>query len=218
MVCFLFGILFSYNMKSVLLAFLFFISFVSSAQEDVLLAEKDIELFQGELNDEYKDPAKSPLEPKALKRFKKHDFFPVDLRYRVVAHLTITENTPFFQMKTTGDRLPHYRIFGSILFTLDGIEYQLPVYQSKDLLKTPTYEDYLFLPFTDLTNGKESYIAGRYLELRLPKEGNEVIVDFNKAYNPYCAYTDRYACPIVSSENHLDTAIRAGVRFVEKSK
>lgn len=205
-------------MKSLIFSLLLFTALVSYAQEDVLLAQEDIARFQQELNHEYKDPAKSPLEPKALKRFKKHDFFPVDLKYRVVARLTVTENTPFFQMKTTGDRLPQYRIFGSVLFTLDGIDYQLPVYQSKDLLKTPTYEDYLFLPFTDLTNGKESYVAGRYLELRMPKEGNEVLVDFNKAYNPYCAYTDRYACPLVPSENHLDIEIRAGVRFVEKKK
>lgn len=205
-------------MKSVIFSLLLISTLVSYAQEDLLLAQKEIEHFQQTLNDEYKDPVKSPLEAKALKRFKKHDFFPVDLKYRVVARLTVTENTPFFQMKTTGDRLPQYRIFGSILFTLDGVEYQLPVYQSKDLLKTPTYEDYLFLPFTDLTNGKESYVAGRYLELRMPKEGNEVLVDFNKAYNPYCAYTDRYACPLVPSENHLDKEIRAGVRFLEKKK
>lgn len=178
----------------------------------------DIKAFQEELNKEYRDPKKSPLESKALKRFKKHDFFPVDLKYRVRAILTITDNTPFFQMKTTTERLPQYRRFGFITFTLNELEFQLPVYQSQDLMRVKEYEDYLFLPFTDLTNGKESYSGGRYLELRIPKDGNEVVVDFNKAYNPYCVYNSRFSCPIVPVENTLEVEIRAGVRYVAKRK
>lgn len=205
-------------MKFAIILFLIILPLVCLGQEDVNAAQKDIAHFQQELNDEYKSPDKSPLDAKALKRFKKHDFFPVDLKYRVTAHLTITENTPFFPMKTTGERLPQYRKFGLIHFTLDGIDYALPVYQSKDLMNRKEYEDYLFLPFTDRSNGKESYLGGRYLEVRMPKEGSDVVVDFNKAYNPYCAYSDRYACPLVPPENHLDTEIRAGVRFIKKSK
>lgn len=186
------------------------------AQQDEAIA--DVKAFQEELNKEYKDPMKSPLGPKALKRFKKHDFFSIDLKYRVVAKLTLTDNTPFFQMRTTTDRLPQYRKFGMITFSLDGIAFQLPVYQSQDLMRVKEYEDYLFLPFTDLTNGKESYSGGRYLELRIPKEGNEVVVDFNKAYNPYCVYNSRFSCPIVPEENHLVLHVRAGVRYVEKRK
>lgn len=203
-------------MKFTTLLSLIIFPLVSLAQEDVDAAQKDIAHFQQELNAEYKSPDKSPLDAKALKRFKKHDFFPVDLKYRVVAQLMVTENTPFFQMKTTGDRLPQYRKFGVIHFTLEGIDYELPVYQSKDLMSRKEYQDYLFLPFTDRSNGKESYEGGRYLEVRMPKEGNEVVVDFNKAYNPYCAYSDRYSCPLVPAENHVDAEIRAGVRFIKK--
>jgi uncharacterized protein (DUF1684 family) len=204
------------GMKHALILLLITLPLQCIAQDDAATAKKEIEHFRQELNTEYKDPDKSPLDTKALKLFKQHDFFPVDLKYRVVAHLMITENTPFFQMKTTGDRLPQYRKFGLVHFTLDGIDYELPVYQSKDLMVRKEYEDYLFLPFTDFSNGKESYVGGRYLEVRMPKEGNEVIVDFNKAYNPYCAYSDRYSCPLVPPENHLDTVIKAGVRFLKE--
>lgn len=204
-------------MKHTIILLLTTLPLLTHAQEDAHTAQKEIEHFQQELNTEYKDPDKSPLDAEAQKRFKEHDFFPVDLKYRVIAHLSITENTPFFQMKTTGDRLPQYRKFGSLHFTLDGIDYNLPVYQSKDLMTRKEYEDYLFLPFTDFSNGKESYVGGRYLEVRMPKEGNEVLLDFNKAYNPYCAYSDRYSCPLVPPENHLDTEIRAGVRFLKKN-
>ncbi len=188
------------------------------AQDDYKTVLDDISSFQKELNKEYKDPKKSPLEPKALKRFKEHDFFPVDLKYRVLAQLVVTENTPFFSMKTTTDRLPAYRKYGFIQFTIDGKDFQLPVYQSQDLMHTKTYEDYLFLPFTDLTNGSESYSGGRYLEVRIPKEGPEVVIDFNKAYNPYCVYNARYSCPIVPAENDMAIEILAGVRYTVKHK
>lgn len=198
-------------MKTALLIVSLFIGFATLGQRATTAEE-----FQRDLNKEYKDPKKSPLEPKARKRFKGHNFFPIDARFRVEAELNLTESTPFFQMKTTTDRLPRYRKYGYLSFSIDGIDYQLPVYQSQDLMRMQGYEGYLFLPFTDLTNGSESYSGGRYLELRVPKEGNTVLVDFNMAYNPYCAYNHNYSCPVVPPENHIDTHVRAGVRFSKK--
>jgi uncharacterized protein (DUF1684 family) len=72
-----------------------------------------------------------------------------------------------------------------------------------------------FLPFTDETNGMESYGGGRYIDLNVPK-GNKLIIDFNSAYNPYCAYNDKYSCPIVPRENYLKTRIEAGVKTFKK--
>jgi uncharacterized protein len=202
-------------MRLYLLLLLLSSSFFTTAQSK---HQSDIEKFQNELNAEYKDPKKSPLEAKSRKKFKGHDFFPIDSTYRVTATLIVTENTSFFKMPTTGDRLPQYRKYGDLVFTLKGNDYTLPVYQSYDLMRMPGYRDYLFLPFTDLTNGISSYEAGRYIELRLPKDGNIVIVDFNKAYNPYCAYNLTYACPIVPAENHLAFPVEAGVRYLKKKK
>jgi uncharacterized protein (DUF1684 family) len=86
----------------------------------------------------------------------------------------------------------------------------LNVYQSHTLREKEGYKDYLFLPFTDLTNGNETYGSGRYIDLRIP-ERETIIIDFNKAYNPYCAYNYGYACPIPPKENKLKVEIRAGV-------
>jgi uncharacterized protein (DUF1684 family) len=85
------------------------------------------------------------------------------------------------------------------------------VYQNIDLIKKSGYDDYLFLPFSDLTCGKESYIGGRYVDVRIQK-GTIWTIDFNKAYNPYCAYNYEYSCPIVPLENDLDIEILAGVK------
>ena len=77
------------------------------------------------------------------------------------------------------------------------------------------YKDYLFLPFLDDTNGEGSYGGGRYIDLRIP-DSDTMIIDFNTAYNPYCAYNDRYSCPIVPRQNYLDVAIEAGVKAFKK--
>lgn len=83
-------------------------------------------------------------------------------------------------------------------------------------MATVQYKDYLFFPFTDTTNGNETYDGGRYIDLRIPASGNEIIIDFNKAYNPFCAYSAGYSCPIVPAENNLDIPITVGVRYYKK--
>ncbi|MCU0437545.1 MAG: DUF1684 domain-containing protein [Raineya sp.] len=205
-------------MKYILFLLCLSVSNILFAQNDKKAILKEIKAHQNELNNAYKDPEKSPLEPSDLKKFKKHDFFPINLDYRVKAKLTITETEGFFDMVTTTTRRPKYRKYGIIEFEIEGKKLQLSVYQSQDLQGKIAYKDYLFLPFKDLTNGVETYKVGRYIELSIPKEGNEIIVDFNKAYNPYCAYSNDYSCPIVPSENHLNVPIPAGIRYKKKKE
>ena len=80
-----------------------------------------------------------------------------------------------------------------------------------ELLDDEEFVDYLFLPFTDLTNGEATYAGGRYIDLAIP-DGDTLIIDFNKSYNPYCAYNKKYSCPIVPKVNHLEIDINAGVK------
>lgn len=188
------------------------------AQPNTETAFAEIKAFQNELNHEYKDKKKSPLLPADRKKFKRHPFFPIDLKYRVEAKLTLTPETLFSPMKATGPIVQDYRVYGIAEFTLDGETYSLPVYQSKNLLNNPMYKDYLFLPFGDLTNGNETYGGGRYLNLQAPAESDILIIDFNQAYAPYCAYNPRYSCPIIPEENQLPVTIRAGVKYEGKNK
>lgn len=190
-----------------------FVPLASAAQYDTTAIKQSVREFQDELNAEYRDIKTSPLEPGKVKKFKGHDFFPVNTAYTVQATLTITHAAQFFKMKTSSGREKDYRQYGLLTFTLLGKEYKLPVYQSQQLMNTEEYADYLFLPFTDLTNGEETYAAGRYIDLRMPADNDIVLIDFNKAYNPLCAYSDRYSCPVVPAENHLDIKIPAGVKY-----
>lgn len=180
---------------------------ICAAQSDF---ETSISKWQHELNVEFADPEESPLEKKDLKKFKKLDFFPIDEKYNVVATFMRTPNEAPFNMPTSTDRLPIYVKYGVATFTLDGKEMQLSVYQNQALSLKEEYKDYLFIPFTDQTNGLASYGGGRYLDVTIP-ESDTLVINFNKAYNPYCAYSGRYSCPIPPRENDLDVEIKAGV-------
>ncbi|OHX64199.1 DUF1684 domain-containing protein [Flammeovirga pacifica] len=171
----------------------------------------EIQKYQVHLTEEYKDPKTSPLKGEMLKEFKGHEYFPIDKKYSVKAKFKRVKGKPF-GMKTSSTKLKTYETYGIATFKIDGKKYKLSIYQSHRLRTMPEYKDYLFLPFMDQTNGTTSYGAGRYLDLRIPEDGKTIVIDFNKAYNPYCAYSDGYSCPIPPSENYLDTKIEAGIK------
>ena len=180
--------------------------FCTSAQQ------KTAQQFQEELDQHYADPEKSPLTKKDRRKFKGLPFFDVDSNFRVVAQFKRTEGSSPFQMKTTTDRLPTYEKYGEATFEIKGVSYTLSLYQNHKYRDVEKYKNDLFLPFTDATNGNETYGGGRFIDLLIP-EGDKIIIDFNKAYNPYCAYNHAYSCPIPPKENDLDTRIEAGVQY-----
>ena len=138
-------------------------------------------------------------------------FFPVNSRYNVTCRFEKITDTVGFTMRTSANTLKHYFKYGRLGFFISDTEYHLFVYQSKDLMQTDKYKDYLFVPFTDLTTGDASYGSGRYIEFYIQDiKNNTLQLDFNKAYNPYCAYSAGYKCPIPPRENFLPVAIRAG--------
>ena len=117
-------------------------------------------------------------------------------------------------MKTSTTRLSKERVFGILSFTIKGLNYSLKVYQSESSVLESS--DYLFLPYLDATNGITTYGGGRYLDLKIPK-GDSIWLDFNKSYNPYCIYNERYSCPIVPIENLLPIKVDAGVMYNYKN-
>lgn len=205
-------------MKKLSLFFFCICSISLRAQVDSIQAVAEIKAFQKHLNEEYQDRQKSPLNNQDFAKFTGHDFFPIDLEYRVIAKLEVTNGTPFFAMKTTTSMPSTERVYGYVNFSLQGKEFRMPVYQSQDLMKTAEYADYLFFPFTDKTNGDQTYSGGRYIDLRIPKEGNDLVIDFNMAYNPYCAYSPNYSCPLVPAENQMDIEVPVGVGYLKTPK
>lgn len=192
-------------MKLLLCIILFFCSVICFSQTETS------QEYQQNLNKEYADKKESPLTDEDFRTFKSLDFYEINPKFIVEAKFIKSENEKIFEMKTSTTRLPKYLKYGQLNFKIDNLDYKLNIYQNIDLIKKEGYEDYLFLPFSDLTCGNESYIGGRYIDLQIPKS-DKITIDFNKSYNPYCAYNHKYSCPIVPLENDLKIEILAGVK------
>jgi hypothetical protein len=176
--------------------------------------------FQQEREAEFRDPKKSALPPEEIPNFKGLTYFPINTAYRVTARFVRTPDEAKFDMPTSNPQKQKRHVkYGELHFTLRGRKLTLNVYQNEALSQQEKYKDYLFLPFNDATNGKQTYGGGRYIDLKIP-EGDTITLDFNHAYQPNCAYdhtTGRWSCPIPPRENRLKVAIRAGEKMPSRT-
>ncbi len=141
----------------------------------------------------------SPFEGQA---FDSLNYYPPDLTYRIVARFEAPENASIITLGTNDGKNEDYLTYGFAEFKLDGKSQRLRILENVE-------EEKLFIPFGDETSAEETYGAGRYLDIE--HHGSRTIVlDFNRAYNPYCAYVDNFTCPLPPPENLLTVAIRAG--------
>ena len=198
--------------KAILLAFLMLLSFSSFAQNFKIETEKHREGYrQAFLNE-----SRSPLKQQDLINL---SFFEADSTYAIDAKVVmLTDEVPFLMPTYSGKPQPYVR-YAKLKFMLNGKPQELIVFKSIDLAKLAAFKDYLFLPFTDSTNSKETYSGGRYIDLNVQDIKDDVIrIDFNKAYNPYCAYSDGYQCPKPPSENEMKQNINAGEKAFSGAK
>lgn len=169
---------------------------------------EQVEHFRMHKSEFFKSDPESPLNPMEKAAFTGIKFFPYDARYRVTARFVPYEKPEQIFMDTSKGFKEAYLRIGYFEFELDGKSLRLQAYRSPHGLHNEGY----FIPFRDATSGRESYEKARYIDLEDTSrfEGNDFIIDFNLAYNPYCAYIDRFACPYPPPENTLDVEIRAG--------
>jgi uncharacterized protein (DUF1684 family) len=176
---------------------------------------QEIEAAQNELNEFYLNPKTSPLKTEELIAFKKqggHAFYRIDSAFKVKAKLIKHVNPDTVYMPTSSEKIKSFLKSYSAQFKLNSKSYTLSLYQNIKLMNDPDHQDYLFLPFKDMTTGKETYGGGRYIDLEMPTS-NEISIDFNKAYHPYCAYTKGYSCPVPPAENYVELPLEAGIKL-----
>ena len=154
----------------------------------------------------FKEHPQSPLTDEQKENFSGLRYFIPNIKLDL--HVTVTpfEKPENMQIQTTTGDTRWYLRWGEFTFKLGGEDVRLTIY------KMPP--DHFFLPFVDSLAGTETYPAGRYLE-PVPIGDNQFHIDFNQAYNPYCAYGDSWNCPITPAENHLTIPIQAGERLPE---
>lgn len=163
----------------------------------------ELEEFRAEKDEFFGSHPQSPLTPEQKRNFSGLNYFPENEALRMEVKVDLLNDPQPMQMQTTTGGVQVYFRHGRFKFNIDGQEAELTIYRG---------EHGYFLPFLDSLMGKETYPAGRYLE---PEElpGNRFLVDFNIAYNPYCAYNDVWSCPITPAENRLKVPIRAGEKI-----
>lgn len=140
-------------------------------------------------------------------------FFPVNESFLVEADF-VKEVGPAFVMPMSKERTVYYRKVGYLSFKINDTLCKLNVYQNLDLAGKKAYKHYYFVPFKDGTTGVSTYGAGKYMDCYFSKKAKKVKLDFNTSYHPYCAYSDRYSCPIVPAENRIPVSITAGECYV----
>ena len=170
--------------------------------------EQQIDAYRTELKTAFEKEADGPL-PKENLDFL--SYYPANETFNLQAEVEILYGEKPFNMPTSDGTSKVYKRYALLHFSISGVKQTLTAYQSATLLEDPQYKDYLFVPFLDLSNGKETYAGGRYLELNAKDiQQGKITLDFNKAFNPYCAYSTGYRCPQPPLENTLTLAINAG--------
>ena len=161
------------------------------------------------------NPETTVLKPEDFEKFEGLEFYPIALEYRVEATFVRTPDEEPFYMPTTTERLPLYVKYGELFFTWEGKQHQLDIFENLEP-KKEEYKDYFFTEPT--TSGDGSYGGGRYLDVKKSEVLGKVVLDFNKLYNPYCAYNEKYSCPIPPAQNDLPIRIEAGVKFLKLNR
>ena len=168
----------------------------------------DLDNFRAEKDQFFSTDRQSPLTVEQKLNFNGISYFPEDLA--LVFEVTVEEFDPRLsvKMQTSTGEIQVYERYGKISFIVNGQDVELTVYAN--------LEGGYFLPFVDALAGLETYGAGRYVEPQ-PLEGGRFLVDFNLAYNPYCAFNDGWSCPLTPAENRLNVPIRAGEKLFQQS-
>jgi len=159
--------------------------------------------YRTEKDDFFRMHPQSPLLPEQKKDFTSLNYFPEEEELRLEVQVEPLKDQDPMQMQTSTGGVQAYTRYGRFKFQVDGKDAELTIYEN---------EHGFFIPFVDSLAGKETYPAGRYLEPEA-LSGNRFVVDFNLAYNPYCAYNEIWSCPITPAENRLRVPIRAGEKL-----
>ena len=161
-----------------------------------------------EKDDFFAEHPQSPIPPEDREDFESLDYFDPDTDYRVTATVEVHDNPDPVEMDVSAGAPQRYLRVATLHFELDGEEYELAGYSREG-------HEGLFVPFRDKTTGQQTYADGRYMEFETEEElesGAEMVLDFNLAYSPFCAYSETFACPLPPEENWLETEILAGER------
>ncbi len=197
-------------MKTVSLYIIILFTLAGCWQNKVVTAnyKKELGAYRSKYKADFLSNPRSPLKEEDLSLL---EFYPADPSWKLVCYCIPAKDAKPFEMPTYSGVSRTYILHSMVECTHNGNKFGLNLYKNIHQPINPLYKNHLFLPFKDLTNSETTYGGGRYINL-LDTDINDgtIIIDFNKSYNPWCAYSEGYNCPIPPTDNHLDIMVRAG--------
>jgi len=202
-----------------LFVFVFFTFFLTNSKLSAQIFPYDSELIEenyakeietSRLKEEksFKNKETTLLSDDYFSRFTGLNYFPINLKYRVVAKLTRSEDPQRQNLEMTFGNPYGFVHFGKVNFYIDGEAIELQVFEFPSRGAATA----IFVPFTDLTSGKENFGGGRFMIINIPK-GDQIVVDFNRSINPICVYDITHSCPIPPESNFIKKRIIAGAKM-----
>ncbi len=177
-------------------------------------ARRQLEAFRKQKDKFFQESEDSPISHEERHHFEGLHYYPVDLKYRVTATLVQEAHPGVFKVQTTTGDHKEYTRLGRLEFEIEGQPMRLTAFMPPS--DEPLHGNRLFVPFRDKTSAKETYGAGRYIDLN-KRASDQYVLDFNRAYNPYCAYSPYYSCPLPPGENNLPIEVRAGEKLFHET-
>lgn len=187
----------------------------SQVNDQAIITHKsEVENFRNAKNQQFINPDSSPLTSEQIGKFRSLTYFPIDYKYRVDGKFVMAETETRENLNLSdGGKIELIKV-GSVTFKLEGRYYELAVYRNNNL---PEFADksQLFIPFSDKTTGNETAAGGRYLPVNAPAEGNNIVIDFNKAINPFGAYNGQQSTVLAPPGNGIGFSVVSGERKYE---
>ncbi len=205
-------------MKNTLLLLFLFACMNTLFAQSNLSYKKEIKEHRKNYKADFLKDQRSPFYEKK-KALKKMRFYKANKSYKIECQFRRTEGAKPFDMATYSGKVKTFIKYGIINFEIAGQKQELSIYRNMGLMRMEAYANHLFLPFKDKTNDHKTYGGGRYIDLEVSDiVDGKVIIDFNKCYNPWCAFSGGYNCPVPPKENHLNLEMKAGEKKYKGKK
>jgi len=168
----------------------------------------EVDQYREAYKKDFLDTEASPLDADDLVLL---DFYNPDAKWKLTCNCILEDNAMPIDMPTYSGRTKKFKAYATAFCQYKNQKFSLKLYQNLALANQQEYAEHLFLPFKDLTNSDETYGGGRYMDYTIKDiKKNQIIIDFNRCYNPWCAYSNGYNCPVPPRDNHLNLSVKAG--------
>jgi len=187
----------------------------SSTDDQDVIVKSEIENIRILKDQRMGNPSTSPLLSEKIQSFTGLKYFEIDLKYRSKGFIRLSKPETFVELTMSNGAKLKFQEYGTVTFNIQGKDFTLTIFKNQNLPEFSENPDQLFIPFKDATSSGETNVNGRYLPLNISSNETEVIIDFNKAINPYRAYNEAFVSVNPPLSQLLEISMISGERKYE---